>query len=336
MSDPKQRRLPDPDSGGIIRVEKRDRFLTIENETVRDKRLTFGARGLLSYLLSYPNKWELKVPYLIKQSPAGRDAIYTLLSELERFRYLVRKKRRGNKGRISWLSIIYEVPQGDPLSDEELQQLHGGRRKKLKGDKSSPPLPGFPDMDEPYTDKPDTDEPYTARPDTVRPDTDKPHAYVLPSEELPNDELLTGRNTTTTNEGGAGGGGGEPLSRYTLEEITEWALAEPGIVIPDKFADARFRDGRADGRIAAYHARRDADAGSGQQSPPSEPAALDAELLEETVEMLVTLLVEGRSIEELDRQFAEAFLPEQWDEMRRAAFEKFRRHADGAEDGREG
>lgn len=184
MSEPKQKSFPELDGSGIIRVEKRERWLTIENETVRDKRLTFGARGLLSYLLSYPNKWELKVPHLIKQSPAGRDAIYSLLRELERFRYLIRKKRRGGRGRISWLSIIYETPQGEPLTDKELQQLHPGRRKKNKGDKPSLPLTGFPYMDRPYTDKPDTVEP-----DTDRPYTDKPDAYVLLSEESPSNQL---------------------------------------------------------------------------------------------------------------------------------------------------
>jgi hypothetical protein len=190
VTDAKQRHLIGVD-GGIIRVEKRERWLTIENDTVRDKRLTFGARGLLSYLLSHPNKWEVKVPYLIKQSPAGRDAIYGLLRELERFRYLVRKKRHGAKGRIYWASTIYETPQGEPLSDKELQQLHGGRPKKTKGDTPPLPLTGFPYTVEPDTARPDAVAPDTANPDTARPDTANTDAYVLPSDESPNDESLT-------------------------------------------------------------------------------------------------------------------------------------------------
>jgi hypothetical protein len=191
MSDSKQRPLPGVDGSGIIRVEKRERFLTIENETIRDKRLSFGARGLLSFLLSHQDKWEIKVPQLIKQSPAGRDAIYSLLRELERFRYLLRKKRHGHRGRISWLSIVYETPQGPPMTDEELRQLHAGRPKKLKGDTLTPPLTGFPYTVEPDTAEPDTVEPDTVEPDTVEPDTAKPEVIIQeePSEESSSDLL---------------------------------------------------------------------------------------------------------------------------------------------------
>lgn len=174
MTDAKQERLPGLDSSGIIRVEKRERWLTIENETVRDKRLTFGARGLLTYLLSHADKWEIKVPHLIKQSPAGREAIYTLLRELEKFRYLIRKQRRGHKGRYHWLSVVYETPQGPPMTDEELRQLRGHKRKKKQGDGPALPFTGKPYMDGPDTVEPDTDKPDTGEPDTVEPDTDKP------------------------------------------------------------------------------------------------------------------------------------------------------------------
>jgi hypothetical protein len=123
--------------GGIIRVEKRERFLTVENKSVRDSRLSLAARGLHHVLLSYPNHWKVNVHHLMKQEGVGRGAIYSLLRELEQFRYLTRRRVQGHKGRIHWESVIYETPQGAPLTDEEVQKLHGGRPKKKKGDKPS-------------------------------------------------------------------------------------------------------------------------------------------------------------------------------------------------------
>ncbi|HEV2862877.1 MAG TPA: hypothetical protein VGX48_17810 [Pyrinomonadaceae bacterium] len=223
MKKPKQTTL-DLDGGGIIRVEKRERWLTIENSTVRDKRLTFGARGLHHFILSFPNKWELKVRHLVKHSPAGRDAVYAMLRELEKFRYLIRKKDRGHKGRIVWISTIYETPQGEPLSDEEVRQLHGGRPKKRKADKPSLPFTEKPYLAGPDTVEPDTAGPDAGRPDTARPDTAGAETKELPSDESSRDESLkaSGRaapsTPTPTKEPGGAAGVGVSAGKFNDEQ----------------------------------------------------------------------------------------------------------------------
>jgi hypothetical protein len=159
------------------------------------------------------------------------------------------------------------------------------------------------------------------------------------TETSPYRKNLLERNheDTTTTEGESGGGGGgsrrefdsrttapeAARSTYTLEQVTEWAEAEPGILMPDRFARARWLDGLADGRVAVWLARREATAA--YEAPPPEIEPFPEGMVREIVEMLTTSLIEGRSVEELDRQFSAGVPSSQWVEMRAAALEESRR-----------
>jgi hypothetical protein len=155
--------------------------------------------------------------------------------------------------------------------------------------------------------------------------------YKEPSER----NLL--EDTTTTESTGGGGGSPrpaqnqdtteKPLSLYTLDEVTEWAEHEPGILMLDRFARARWLDGRADSRIATFRAARSS--GVATESPEVEPERLPPDVVEEGVTMLVGLLEEGRSIEQIEQQFSKTFMPDQWAEMRAAALEGYQRRVGG-------
>lgn len=125
---------------GIIRVEHDNDhpYKVINTGFATDERLTWGARGILVYLLSKPNDWRVMVNDLIKQSPAGRDAVYACLKNLEECGYLRRIRTRRPDGTFEYATVVYETAQ---------------------------PLTAFP-----YTDEPETGEPYTAEPLTEKPD----------------------------------------------------------------------------------------------------------------------------------------------------------------------
>src|SRR4051812_34581924 len=73
----------------IIRISKHERaFLTVANATVQDARLSWGARGLLVYLLSLPDDWDIRVSHLTNQGDAGRDAVRRMLRELHALGYV--------------------------------------------------------------------------------------------------------------------------------------------------------------------------------------------------------------------------------------------------------
>jgi len=96
----------------IIRVLKNKDYFAASNEPFNDKRLSWEARGVMGYLLSKPDDWELSFTDLVNQSSAGPHRIRKILKELKTWGYLVRDKKpdKSNKGKFQWISYIYENP----------------------------------------------------------------------------------------------------------------------------------------------------------------------------------------------------------------------------------
>lgn len=101
-----------------IRVARRHRFTSIDRRTIRDKRLSFKARGVLVWLLDKPDDWHTSVELLAAESPEGAFSVRSACKELEQFGYL-RRVRRHEGGRyvVEWL--LHEVP---PDANDEVIQ----------------------------------------------------------------------------------------------------------------------------------------------------------------------------------------------------------------------
>lgn len=93
-----------------MRVHKRERFTSVSNEIINNKEMSWEARGLLIYLLSKPEGWIVRNNDLIKQSPAGRDKVASIVQELARNDHIFRWQCRETDGRIEWKSEIFESP----------------------------------------------------------------------------------------------------------------------------------------------------------------------------------------------------------------------------------
>ena len=128
-----------------MRVTNREQapFLVIDRRSVEDDRLSWAARGVLAYLLAKPDDWKVRVEDLRKRGDLGRDAIYAVLNELQRWGYLERVRQRNPRGSFGDVdSTLFEVP-----------------------------VPGLPDTARPYPGQPDPAKPrllsnkYTKEPD---------------------------------------------------------------------------------------------------------------------------------------------------------------------------
>ena len=77
----------------IVRSEKsvNQPFTRIDNRLISDAQLTFAARGLMCFLLSKPNKWNVVKEHLVNSSPGGITSINNLLRELEEAGYVGKK-----------------------------------------------------------------------------------------------------------------------------------------------------------------------------------------------------------------------------------------------------
>jgi hypothetical protein len=86
-------------------------FTILPNATIRDRELSWQARGLLHYILSMPDHWTVRVDQLVGQATNGYDSVKSTLRELERAGYLTRKQQRDPKtGRMVWEQVVYETP----------------------------------------------------------------------------------------------------------------------------------------------------------------------------------------------------------------------------------
>jgi hypothetical protein len=99
----------------IIRTRKRDNpFVQIDKTSLEDVSMSWKAKGLLAFLLSRPDDWQIYVTDLIKRAKDGRDAVLAGIKELEQFGYITRKRVKGERGRFDgWEYEVYEYPQQD-------------------------------------------------------------------------------------------------------------------------------------------------------------------------------------------------------------------------------
>lgn len=125
----------------IIRTEKQRRFTTVDNAPFEDRRLRLDTRGLLGYLLTKPDGWEIRIDDLLRleepedgsRRPLGREKIFRMLRELKTYGYLYRTQVNGEGGQFETVCYLYENPndnpwwvadqedQGDDLADDEAQ-----------------------------------------------------------------------------------------------------------------------------------------------------------------------------------------------------------------------
>lgn len=96
----------------IIRASRPEKnFSVIHNSTLEDQDLSWEALGMLTYLLSKPDGWQVKPSHLRAFRSAGRDKVRRIMGELEEAGYLVREKHRNEKGRWEWISKLYDTPE---------------------------------------------------------------------------------------------------------------------------------------------------------------------------------------------------------------------------------
>ncbi len=98
----------------IFRINRNTDYTVMSNVHLRDNNLSLKAKGLMSLMLSLPDKWDYSVNGLTKICKEECTAIESALKELKIYGYLIIKKILPNNslsGRIEYEYNIYEVPQ---------------------------------------------------------------------------------------------------------------------------------------------------------------------------------------------------------------------------------
>ena len=169
----------------IIRQKRKERFSIIDNRVIEDKRLSWGARGLLEYMLSKPDDWKFYMSELISHSDKdGRDKTYGYMDELKKYGYVTRKQKRNSNGKFGDQDLI--------VNDS--------------------PITGFP-----YTAKPDTDSPDTVNPALLNTDF-KPNTDLNNTNKLLADAQHSFQEITTLWQNNWGFPNG-----IAQQDLTEWS-----------------------------------------------------------------------------------------------------------------
>ena len=85
----------------LVREGETEFSKPIARAVLRDGRLTFGARGLFTFLWDLPHGWRPNVEHLSKMGPEGKDAVRTKLRELQSVGAMRIEPIQDGKGRLS-------------------------------------------------------------------------------------------------------------------------------------------------------------------------------------------------------------------------------------------
>jgi hypothetical protein len=87
-------------------------FAQIANAALRDRRLSYKARGILAMVLSNVGEWQATAEWIEEQSvPDGRHAIQTALNELSEYGYREVRRERLDDGRIGTVVDWFHEPR---------------------------------------------------------------------------------------------------------------------------------------------------------------------------------------------------------------------------------
>lgn len=158
----------------IIRQKRKDRFSIIDNRIIENKKISFKARGLLIYMLAKPDDWKFYPDELAKHSDKdGVKAINTALQEIESVGYLVRKRKRDNKGHFKGIDyLLYETPQ---VINPDSQNRNAGKRNADLRNSENGTLPN---TDIPNTELDDDDDKVTSSAEQKKPMEEDPFSLA--------------------------------------------------------------------------------------------------------------------------------------------------------------
>ena len=96
----------------IVRVSKNKNtpYVMLDKRLTENSNLSYAARGMMAYLLSKPDGWQVRMTDLENSGTEGHQRIRSIFKELEEARHLYRERTRTPDGKYEWVTTIYEIP----------------------------------------------------------------------------------------------------------------------------------------------------------------------------------------------------------------------------------
>lgn len=104
----------------MIRVDKKTNFVVLNKDALQDVNLSWKAKGLLVYLLSLPDNWQIYIEELSAHAKDGVDSTASAIKELMKNGYITRERIRNEKGQLkNYIYTVHEVPESVEDNDVE-------------------------------------------------------------------------------------------------------------------------------------------------------------------------------------------------------------------------
>ena len=86
-------------------------FVIMHKGFLKDPNLSAKAKGVMAYILSLPDDWQIRIEELATHFTDGRDSIRKAINELEKAGYIEKVRVRGDNGKFKgWEYLLYENP----------------------------------------------------------------------------------------------------------------------------------------------------------------------------------------------------------------------------------
>jgi len=95
---------------------KENPYAQISRRLLQDKSLSWKATGMLAYLLSLPDNWQINTTDLWRRKKDGRQSTRTILNELIKHGYVKKTIKRDDKGKFLRFEYIVHETKSYPLS----------------------------------------------------------------------------------------------------------------------------------------------------------------------------------------------------------------------------
>ena len=117
----------------FIKTKKEKNYTVLDNTFIKDTRLSWKAKGLMTYLLSLPDDWTIHLSEIEQHATDGKSALRSAINELKDLGYLKAEQKRENNRFAEMVYIIIENPAEDfPLTD--FQQTENLQTEKLNSE----------------------------------------------------------------------------------------------------------------------------------------------------------------------------------------------------------
>ena len=94
----------------IMRKQKVNRYTTVDNYLIDDKRLDPEGKGYLIYMLRKPDNWHFNYKSIQNDLNVGERNVRTNINKLKDLKYLKIDKIKNEKGLYEYVYTIYEIP----------------------------------------------------------------------------------------------------------------------------------------------------------------------------------------------------------------------------------